>query len=152
MKILEFIKQDKTGIALTYVNSSAEFYETLGLKISDIHFDPVKNNILFNFFTNKQHQGHEGFVHGGIIASLCDSAIGILGMISSIPEQKIVFTANLAVTYVKVININEFVHVEASIKSREGKKLFIDVVIKNGNEDILATSEGLLIEKPFTIN
>lgn len=148
MKLIDVIPQEFSDIAERYVLASKGIYEYLGIDVlHDIEYNLVEKTLSFSFYAHEKFQGHPGLVHGGIISTLSDTGMGILGMILSLFEHKVVFTAEMTTTYLAPMNINETYQVTAGIESQENKKLFLHVSIINTHDVTVATTRGIFIQK-----
>ncbi|KAI0199315.1 HotDog domain-containing protein [Astrocystis sublimbata] len=108
--------------------------------------------------------GFNGTVHGGIIATVFDEAMGSLlyynaatlremmtkgavipRNILNLVEASPVFTAGMNVTFVKPIPTPQVVIVTARLVKAEGRKLVLDYDVKDGEGGVCARGEGLWV-------
>lgn len=90
----------------------------------------------------RYHLGRNGAVHGGIIAHLFDSVLGKTSFVlTGGPYQR---TAYLHVNYRKIVPIETQLQVEAGVLRTEGRKIFVDIRLSDG-DDLLADGEGLFV-------
>lgn len=71
------------------------------------------------FTVELHHQGAPGLVHGGVLASVFDEALGALQIYVGEPAV----TANLSTDYVRPVPVGSVLHLSCRIDSREGRKL-----------------------------
>jgi acyl-coenzyme A thioesterase PaaI-like protein len=90
----------------------------------------------------RYHLGRNGAVHGGFIAHLFDSVLGKTSfLVTGGPYQR---TAYLHVNYRQIVPIEKELQVDAGVVRTEGRKIFVDVRLSDG-DDLLADGEGLFV-------
>jgi uncharacterized protein (TIGR00369 family) len=67
----------------------------------------------------REHQGHPGYVHGGILATTFDE---LFGLFQTFAHPSAV-TAELTVRYLAPVKIGETVHFEAEVVERDRRKM-----------------------------
>ncbi|KAK9764867.1 hypothetical protein K7432_007292 [Basidiobolus ranarum] len=87
--------------------------------------------------------GHKGIIHGGMIASLLDEALGRT-IIPNLPGG-VGFTANFSLNYRRPTFANHFVVVRAEVSKIEGRKGFVKGQVEDHKGNVLADSEALFI-------
>lgn len=88
------------------------------------------------------HLGRNGAVHGGMIAHLFDSVLGKTSfLLTGGPYQR---TAYLHVNYRQIVPIEKELQVDAGVLRTEGRKIFVDIRLCDG-QDLLADGEGLFV-------
>ncbi|CAN5148143.1 PaaI family thioesterase [soil metagenome] len=70
--------------------------QELGFVLTEINAGEVKGELIIT----EKHEQQNGFVHGGVISSLCDMACGFAAY-SMVPEGVQVFTVELKVNYLR---------------------------------------------------
>lgn len=90
----------------------------------------------------KTFEGHPGFLHGGIIATLLDEAMSkavrALGYAS--------VTAKIEVEYRRPVPSGVQIRMEGRVVTSEGRKHWAEAVIADAGGTILAESKGLFVE------
>lgn len=76
--------------------SRNRFMQQLGFTLTEIGEGRVKGELQIT----EMHEQQNGFVHGGVISSLCDMACGFAAY-SMVPEGVQVFTVELKVSYLR---------------------------------------------------
>ncbi|XP_062820998.1 acyl-coenzyme A thioesterase THEM4 [Anolis carolinensis] len=90
-------------------------------------------------------EGPPGFAHGGSIATVLDTTLGILAM--SIAFR--VMTANLSINYKSPIPLGSAVMGTSKVDRIEGRKVFVSGVLQSADRKILhAEATGLFIQLP----
>lgn len=90
----------------------------------------------------RYHLGRNGAVHGGFIAHLFDSVLGKTSIM--LTGGSVRRTAYLHANYRKIVPIEKELQVEAGVLRTEGRKVFVDVRLCDG-DDLLADGEGLFV-------
>ena len=88
----------------------------------------------------KAFEGAPGRAHGGVVASLIDETMGVvLGIV-----KVLAFTAQLDITYRAPTPIGHPIRVTAWLTKHEGRKLYIDAKVEDG-ETLIASATALFI-------
>jgi uncharacterized protein (TIGR00369 family) len=88
------------------------------------------------FEVRPAHCNSRGFLHGGVLASLCDNFMGLsVGALLDNPKANIV-TANLAIDYVGSAKVGDWITVEPRVLRAGGSLAFSDAIVKNGERCI----------------
>ena len=82
------------------------------------------------------HCNSRGFLHGGVLAALCDQAMGLtLGSVLNNPQTNIV-TVNLTLDYLGSAKIGDAVLIEPRVVRAGGSLGFCDAVVKSGEKTL----------------
>ena len=111
-----------------------------GMKLT-FEQDNVNRKIVGRFVLGERYQGGGGFAHGGIIATLLDEA---MGKVCRFREVRAV-TAELAVEYVKPVNVQSEIVVEGRETEQKGRNLFMTGEIRDGAGEVLARGKGRFV-------
>jgi uncharacterized protein (TIGR00369 family) len=103
--------------------------------------DDAKRRIVGRFVLGVRYQGGGGMAHGGIIATLLDEA---MGKVCRFREVRAV-TAELTVEYLKPVNVEHEIVVEAFEQEQKGRNLFQVGEIRNTAGEILARGRGRFV-------
>lgn len=99
-------------------------------------------------YTAPEHfQGYPGVVHGGIVASMLDEAVGRAYM-SDPNEPRFMFTARLEVRYRKNVPVGQPLRVVGRVGKDRGRSATASGTIYGPQGDLLAEAEALLVEVP----
>jgi uncharacterized protein (TIGR00369 family) len=93
------------------------------------------------FKIGAEFQGSGGFLHGGIIATLLDEAMGKLCRLSDVRAV----TAELKIEYLRPIRMDQEILVEATESKREGRNLFQQGTISDEAGRVLARGQGRFV-------
>ncbi|HET7648423.1 MAG TPA: PaaI family thioesterase [Gaiellaceae bacterium] len=96
------------------------------------------------FAFDERHQGGPGIVHGGLVASALDEAVGLLATWYAFPAV----TARILVRYRKPVPINTELLIRATLTEAHGRRLHVDACITDGDEP-LAECRAALLHVPF---
>lgn len=107
--------------------------------------DNDRRRIVGRFRLGADYQGGLGFVHGGIIATLLDEAMGKLNRFSGVGAV----TAELTIEYLRPIRVEEEITVEAGEVERNGRQLFHRGEIRNASGEVLARGRGRFVAVDF---
>ena len=111
-----------------------------GMKLT-FEQDNVNRKIVGRFVLGERYQGGGGFAHGGIIATLLDEA---MGKVCRFREVRAV-TAELAVEYLKPVNVQSEIVVEGRETEQKGRNLFMTGEIRDGAGEVLARGKGRFV-------
>ncbi len=91
---------------------------------------------------SKSFEGHPGFLHGGIIATLLDEAMSKAVRALGYPSV----TAKLEVDFRRPVPSGVRLRLEGRIVNSEGRKHWTEAVIADAGENVLASAKGLFVE------
>jgi uncharacterized protein (TIGR00369 family) len=111
-----------------------------GMKLT-FEQDNAKGKVVGRFVLGPRYQGGGGMAHGGIIALLLDEA---MGKVCRFREARAV-TAELTVEYLKPIDVQKEIVVEAFEQEQKGRNLFHVGEIRNAGGDVLARGRGRFV-------
>jgi uncharacterized protein (TIGR00369 family) len=111
-----------------------------GMKLT-FEQDNTNRKIVGRFVLGPRYQGGGGMAHGGIIATLLDEA---MGKVCRFRDARAV-TAELTVEYLKPIDVEQEIVVEAFEQERKGRNLFHVGEIRNGSGEVLAKGRGRFV-------
>ena len=92
-------------------------------------------------------QGYPGIVHGGIVASLVDEALGRVHM-GSADDPRFMFTARISVNYRKPVPTGKPIRIVAHAVKRKRKTATSVCEIYGPEGDLLAEADAILINIP----
>lgn len=101
------------------------------------HGEGVAGEVTFR----REHEGAPGFVHGGAVATALDDAFGMMLMRLRRPAV----TARLEVDYRRPALIDRRYMVRAECARSEGRKLFFEASLLDG-DTVIAAAHSLFVE------
>ena len=87
-------------------------------------------------------EGHPGYLHGGIIATLLDEAMSKAVRVQGRPSM----TRKMEVEYLRPVPSGAPLRIEGRVVRNEGRKHWTEAVIVDREETALARGKGLFIE------
>jgi uncharacterized protein (TIGR00369 family) len=111
-----------------------------GMKLT-FEQDNGRRKIVGRFVLGARYQGGGGMAHGGIIALLLDEA---MGKVCRFREARAV-TAQLSVDYLKPIDVEKEIVVEAFEEEQKGRNLFQVGEIRNAAGEVLARGKARFV-------
>ena len=111
-----------------------------GMKLT-FEQDNGRRKIIGRFVLGAKYQGGGAMAHGGIIAVLLDEA---MGKVCRFREARAV-TAQLTVDYLKPIDVEQEIVVEAFEEQQSGRNLFMVGEIRNLAGDVLARGKARFV-------
>jgi uncharacterized protein (TIGR00369 family) len=103
--------------------------------------DEQQQRIRGRFRIGREFQGGPGFIHGGIIATVLDEAMGKVNHFHDVTAV----TAELSIEYHRPIRVDEEIVVEASHVERNGRQLRHAGEIRNAAGQVLAKGKGRFV-------
>lgn len=103
--------------------------------------DDAALRIRGQFRLGEEYQGGAGFIHGGIIATVLDEAMGKLSRFHGLRAV----TAELEIKYLKPVPVNEELVIEAYEVERTGRNLLYVGEIRNRAGALLAKGRGRFV-------
>ena len=104
-------------------------------------FRGTGEHLVTSYTARQDHEGYDGVLHGGIMATLLDEIMG-----SIVQERgKNCVTAEMTVKYILPVRTGDTIEAFANVVSEEGRKIRVHGVAKLLDGTIVATSDGLFI-------
>ncbi|THH10436.1 hypothetical protein EW145_g1331 [Phellinidium pouzarii] len=91
--------------------------------------------------------GHDGIVHGGLIATVLDESLGRLSILNM--PDKVAVTATLTVDYKAPTRADQFVVIRCRLSELKGRKAFVEGSVEGMDGNILATAKALFIQPKY---
>ncbi|APB01137.1 PaaI family thioesterase [Nocardia seriolae] len=105
-----------------------------------IVFGRYGDTVRGTFTMDERHQGAPGVAHGGIVAAALDDACGAI----LVPLRQPAVTVKLDVTFRTPARLHRDYVVTAVLAAREGRKLFIDTTLTDG-DTVIATGRAIFV-------
>ncbi len=115
-----------------------------GLRL--VFYDDGGAAVRADFQVVPHFQGYPGVVHGGIVASILDEAIGRVVLIHD--HHKFMFTANLAVKYRQPVPTEQPLYVLGTLLKQRGRIAQANGAIYLADGTAVATAELTLADLP----
>jgi uncharacterized protein (TIGR00369 family) len=119
---------------------------TYGLKLK--FFETGPGEVIVETIVPDHFQGYPGVVHGGIVASLVDEALGRVHMGSDPEKPRFMYTAKLSVQYRKPVPTNQPLKIVAhAVKHKKRTATSIAEIFGPGGV-LLAEADAVLVNVP----
>lgn len=93
------------------------------------------------FTADKMHQGYPGFVHGGLVTTLLDEAMGWATYGAGIWA----LTGKLELSFRKPVPVDETLTVRARITRDRGRLIEAEADLRDAGGTVLAQAKGVLL-------
>jgi uncharacterized protein (TIGR00369 family) len=94
--------------------------------------------VLYGLLVAEKHSNRSGFAHGGVLATLLDTA---LGLTSSHTQQRKQATINLDVQFVAPVQVGKFLIAECRVVRATRTLIFLQGILRAG-EQVCAVAQG----------
>jgi len=91
--------------------------------------------------------GHDGIVHGGLMATLLDESMGRVAFFNL--PNKIALTASLALNYRAPTKADQFVVIKCKHESTKGRKAVISSRVEDMQGNVLIEASGIFVEPKY---
>ncbi|KAI0003027.1 HotDog domain-containing protein [Russula compacta] len=91
--------------------------------------------------------GHDGIVHGGLLATLLDEALARIAT-QNLPE-KVGVTANLSINYRAPTRANQFIMFRVHLLEAKGRKARVSATIEDLDGNVLIEASGLFVQPRY---
>lgn len=110
----------------------------IGLKLK---FTPIPNGVHAEFTPQKEFEGFQDIIHGGIVATILDEAIAWACRICGVDAV----TGEITVRYKKPIVTGVTVNVYGIIEKNKGKLLLGSAYIQDKDGTVIATASAKMV-------
>lgn len=113
---------------------------SVGMKL-EFEADTDSGHVVGRFKIAKEFQGSMGMIHGGIIATIMDEAMGKVCRLGDVRAV----TAELSVRYLRPIQVDQEIVVDAFQAKRDGRELHQECTIADLRGKVLARGTGRFV-------
>jgi uncharacterized protein (TIGR00369 family) len=110
-------------------------------------YDTTEGEVIVETTVPEHFQGYPGIVHGGIVASLVDEALGRVHM-GSPNDPRFMFTARLTVNYRKPVPTGQPIKVVAQALKSKRRSATSTAQVLGPDGELLAEAEAVLVNVP----
>jgi uncharacterized protein (TIGR00369 family) len=103
-----------------------------------LRFEATRHGCRTRFTAGREHQGYEGVVHGGIVATLLDEVVIQMLWASGVPAV----TAKLDVRFLKPVPVGEELEAQAVFLEKRGRVLKAEATLRSMEGTTLATAQA----------
>lgn len=108
-----------------------------------LKFSLLNGKVQTEFISQKNHQGYENIVHGGIISALLDEAMVKAALLQGMPAV----TAEIAVRFKTPLATGEKSIVEAEITCKHKRIIETSAVIRKSDGTLIAEAHAKLLRQ-----
>ena len=105
-----------------------------------LHFRMEGEWAIASFVAQREHQGYPGYVHGGLVSTLLDEAIGWATYGNNIWA----LTGRLETRFRDIVPTNELLTVRGRITKDRGRTLEAEAELRDNDGKLLAEAKGLM--------
>ncbi|KAJ7061648.1 mitochondrial protein, partial [Mycena amicta] len=91
--------------------------------------------------------GHDGIIHGGLLATLLDESLGRNAIINL--PQKVGVTATLSIRYRAPTRADQFIVIRTSLSSQTGRKALVKGTVEALDGTVLVEADALFIQPRY---
>lgn len=117
---------------------------TYGLKLAFYENGP--DTVICNYTVPEHYQGYPGIVHGGIVTSILDEAVGRVFMIAD--PNRFMYTAKLTSRFRQPVPIETPLKITAQIVKDRGRIAESKALLFDPDGELLAEAEALMVSLP----
>lgn len=114
--------------------------KAFGTLVGPLYWPPGDGVEECGFLADQRHGNKRGVVHGGMVASAFDMALGNLGWSAS--EQRPCATVQLNIHYIGAIKLGEFARIHSEVVKATRSLVFMRGAMTVGGK-IVATADGV---------
>ena len=105
------------------------------------YFDEESRTAVCKFKLGLRYTGPPGHLHGGIIATILDEAMGKVNKLRNV----VALTKNMNVEYLKPVNVQDEIVVEGRKTEQKGRNIFMTGEIRDTAGLVLARSRARFV-------
>ena len=111
-------------------------------------FRQEESSIVADFQPREEHQGFPGVIHGGIVASVLDEALGRTSLLGEHPEWTM--TGKLEVRYRRYVPYGPLLRVRATLETERRRMLLARgaLTLAKDESTVLAEASGIFLPLP----
>ncbi len=108
-------------------------------------FRVEEQSVVADFLPREEHQGFPGVIHGGIVASILDEALGRTSLLGDNPEWTM--TGRLEVRYRRYVPYGQSLRVRATLTNERRRALQASGVLTLSSDEsvVLAEAQGTFL-------
>lgn len=119
-------------------NNSNRFGDLLGIEFTILD----KGKVEYTVQINTDLLATEIAAHGGLIATLCDGALGIAALSCVVEDNNVVATVEMGVKYLKPVLLNDQLQAKGEVIKAGKRILFSEAKVYNQRNELVATATG----------
>ncbi|MFC5478645.1 PaaI family thioesterase [Massilia suwonensis] len=139
------LQDDKVPAGFERLKRGGPYMASLG----SLYCKRADGQITIAMRVGEQHTNMRGIVHGGALASLADSSLG-LGLALSCDNRHSFVTVNLSTDFLDAARPGDWVEAHVNISRIGSRVAFADCVLMVGDKRLLRASGVFAVMKPLT--
>lgn len=117
----------------------------------DLEYDILPGGEVINRITiGQKHLATPVAAHGGVMAALADSTLGVAALSVSYKNGNLVSTVEFKINYLKPVLLGDTIKGLPRIRQVGKKLIFVEADFVNQNNELVATANGTFNQYPFT--
>ena len=137
------IELNNDPLIISYISKN-QFGKLIGMEFNIKDFGAVE----YSLNIEEKHLATPNAAHGGVVASLLDSTIGVGALSVVCQEGKVVSTVEMKLTFFSPVFLNDILTAK-SVLLKQGKHLlFMEAEVRNQNNQLIAKASGTLNSYP----
>ncbi len=126
--------------------NKASFFKTISMEVTSLN----KKGAVIKIQTSRKHRNSWGSIHGGVVASIADSACGI-SVWPHLKDTEIVATISLHVEYMAPITPGDVITAKGRIIQQSRRIVRAEAVLTNQTKKIIAKSYATFMKSAKNI-
>lgn len=119
-------------------NQSNKFGDLLGI----LFVITEKGKVEYRVLIEEKHLATPFAAHGGVVATLCDSVLGIAALSCVVEEERIVATVEMNIKYIHPVLLNDEIVAYAEVIKAGKRLLFSEAKVYNQRNELVAVASG----------
>lgn len=117
----------------------------------ELEYDFLPDDTVINRITiGKKHLATPIAAHGGVMATLADSTLGVAALAISHKNGNLVSTIEFKINYLKPALLGDTITGIPRVRQVGKKIIFVDADFFNQKEELVATASGTFNQYPFS--
>lgn len=135
----------ETDIVALYKQSN-QFGKEIDLEYDILPTGEVVNRIIIS----QKHLATPVAAHGGVMAALADSTLGVAALAVSQKNGNLVSTVEFKINYMKPALLGDTISGFPRVRQIGKKLIFVEADFVNQKDELVATASGTFNQYPFT--
>jgi uncharacterized protein (TIGR00369 family) len=119
----------------------ASFFKTISMEVTSLN----KRGSVVQIKTSRKHRNSWGTAHGGVVASIADSACGI-SVWPHLRKNEIVATVSLHVEYMVPVNPGDIITAKGKVTQQSRKLARAEAILTNQDKKVIAKGYGTFMK------
>ncbi|MGV3632693.1 MAG: PaaI family thioesterase [Bacteroidota bacterium] len=119
-------------------NQSNKFGDLLGITFVITE----KGKVEYHVSIEEKHLATPFAAHGGVVATLCDSVLGIAALSCVVEEDRIVATVEMNIKYLRPVLVKDEIAAYSEVIKSGRRLLFSEAKVYNQHKELVAVASG----------